>query len=274
MKAIKTLMSNRMLKLMTVLLLLPVSQGFSVFGQSPARPAKSAKVVAPVQPEALEEKLARIAAANGLDKRLFQSLIYAESAFRPNARSGKGAGCLTQLMPATARRYGLQVDGRVDERFTNIDKCLSAGAQYLSFLLNQFHGDVRLALAGYNAGEGAVFKFGNRVPPYRETVQYVEKISALYYGQTGHGVALAFNQPLAQVWVNQLYQSWRPPVALTVAVKPASGLPPPEPQAGGNKLPAVPMQIESAPKKPVVTRVQLPEPNVRLRTESLTFQQR
>ena len=261
------------LKVMTVLLLLPVTPGFSVFGQSPARPAKSIKVAASVQPESLEDKLARFARANGLDKRLLQALVYAESAFRPNAKSYKGAGCLTQLMPATARRFGLQVDARVDERFTNIDKCLSAGAQYLAFLLNQFNGDVRLALAGYNAGEGAVFKFGNRVPPYRETVQYVEKISALYYGQPGHGVALAFNQPLAQVWVNQLYQSWHPPVALTAAVNPASRWPT-APEASGKKVSAPSLQTETAPKKPVVTRVQLPEPNVRLRTESLTFQQR
>ena len=105
-------------------------------------------------------------------------------------------------------------------------------------------------------------------------MQYVEKISALYYGQPGHGVALAYNQPLAQEWVKQLYKSWRPPVTLTALVKPVPAQSQPQPEAGGKKVAAPSTQIQTAPKKPVVTRVQLPEPNVRLRTESLTFQER
>ena len=76
-------------------------------------------------------------------------------------------------MPATARRFG--VTSIFDPR-QNIE----GGARYMRFLLNLFEGDVRLALAGYNAGEGAVKKYGHRVPPYRETQEYVRRISARY----------------------------------------------------------------------------------------------
>ena len=156
--------------------------------------------------ETVDEKVVRYAAENGIPERLFRSLIFAESANRAQAFSPKGAACYTQLMPATARRFGLQVDStrRIDERW-NVDKCLSAGAKYLNWLLRTFGGDTRLALAGYNAGEGAVMKFGNRVPPYKETVQYVEKILYYYTGQRGHGISAAYNQNLAQSWVNQFY---------------------------------------------------------------------
>lgn len=150
--------------------------------------------VAPVV-EDIASKVKRIAYEEKLDLRLFQALISQESNGRMNAVSNKGAACMTQLMPATARRLGLAVNGTVDERY-NPDKCLRAGARYLRFLLDTFK-DVRLALAGYNAGEGAVIRFGNRIPPYKETIQYVEKISYRYFGQVGHGTAFAWNMPLA-----------------------------------------------------------------------------
>jgi soluble lytic murein transglycosylase-like protein len=78
-----------------------------------------------------------------------------------------------QLMPATARRFG--VTSIYDPR-QNID----AGVRYMRWLLDTFHGDVVLALAGYNAGEGAVMKYGNNIPPYRETQEYVRRITARY----------------------------------------------------------------------------------------------
>lgn len=221
--------------------------------------------------ETIEQKIARISSNYRLDPRLFHSLIYAESTFKMNAYSPKGAGCLTQLMPATARRFGLIVNSQQDERFSNVEKCLTAGAQYLAFLLNTFKGDVRLALAGYNAGEGAVMKYGWRIPPFRETVQYVEKICALYYGQSGHGVAMAYNQPLAQSWTNSLYQNWRVRRTNQVfAVKQQipQAITSDQNNAGNN---SAEVEEKTVPKKTVVTRVKVPEPNTRLRTESLSF---
>jgi soluble lytic murein transglycosylase-like protein len=113
------------------------------------------------------------AARNGVDPRLIISVMRQESGFNPRARSYKGACGLMQLMPATARRFGVT---KIFDPAENIE----GGARYLRFLLDMFAGDVELALAGYNAGEGAVVGAGYRVPRYRETQTYVRSISARY----------------------------------------------------------------------------------------------
>ncbi len=114
----------------------------------------------------------RTARKYGLDPQLLHAVIRAESAYDPGAVSPKGAVGLMQLLPATARRYGV-----VDLRDPKAN--LEAGARYLKDLLKQF-GDVKLALAAYNAGEAAVQKYGNRVPPYRETRRYVARVMQFY----------------------------------------------------------------------------------------------
>jgi soluble lytic murein transglycosylase-like protein len=96
-----------------------------------------------------------------------------ESHFNTHAVSPKGARGLMQLMPGTAARFGVR---RPHDAAQNI----SGGTRYLRELLNRFNNRVDLVLASYNAGEGAVAKFGNRVPPYRETRNYVKKISYRY----------------------------------------------------------------------------------------------
>ena len=96
-----------------------------------------------------------------------------ESAFKRYAKSHKGASGLMQLMPATARRLGVT---DIYDRKQNIE----GGVKYMRMLLNMFSGDLNLALAGYNAGEGAVMKYGYQIPPYRETQDYVRRISARY----------------------------------------------------------------------------------------------
>lgn len=109
---------------------------------------------------------------NAVDPLLLYSIMHQESTFKRNALSPKGASGLMQLMPFTARRFGVS---KIWDPQQNIE----GGARYMRFLLDQF-GDVQLALAGYNAGEGAVMKYGNRVPPYRETQEYVRRISKRY----------------------------------------------------------------------------------------------
>jgi soluble lytic murein transglycosylase-like protein len=110
---------------------------------------------------------------NSVDPLLLYSIMHQESTFKPRALSNKGASGLMQLMPGTARRFG--VSSIWDPR-QNVE----GGARYMRFLLNMFSGDVNLALAGYNAGEGAVMKYGNRIPPYNETQEYVRRISKRY----------------------------------------------------------------------------------------------
>lgn len=109
----------------------------------------------------------------GIDPLLIYAQMHQESSFKINATSHKGASGLMQLMPATARRFGVT---RIYDPQQNID----AGIRYMRWLLDTFNGDVVLALAGYNAGEGAVMKYGWNVPPYRETQEYVRRISARY----------------------------------------------------------------------------------------------
>jgi len=108
-----------------------------------------------------------------VDPLLIYSQMHQESSFNLRATSNKGASGLMQLMPATARRFG--VTSIYDPR-QNID----AGVRYMRWLLDTFGGDVVLALAGYNAGEGAVMKYGGNVPPYRETQEYVRRITSRY----------------------------------------------------------------------------------------------
>jgi soluble lytic murein transglycosylase-like protein len=109
---------------------------------------------------------------NAVDPVLLYSIMHQESTFKQGAISPKGARGLMQLMPPTARRFGVT-------NIFNPKQNIEGGARYMRFLLDLFK-DVNLALAGYNAGEGAVMKFGNRVPPYRETQEYVRRISNRY----------------------------------------------------------------------------------------------
>lgn len=109
----------------------------------------------------------------GIDPLLIYAQMHQESAFKLKALSHKGASGLMQLMPPTARRFG--VTDIYDPR-QNID----AGVKYMRWLLNKFDGDVNLALAGYNAGEGAVMRYGNTIPPFNETREYVRRITNRY----------------------------------------------------------------------------------------------
>jgi len=117
------------------------------------------------------------AAARNLNLRpaLLHAVVLAESAYDPRAKSRAGAVGLMQLMPETAQRYGVSERGRWDP-----EQNLRAGARYLQDLLKEFKFDLSLALAAYNAGENAVKKYGNSIPPYPETQQYVRKVLSYY----------------------------------------------------------------------------------------------
>ncbi|HKO62855.1 MAG TPA: lytic transglycosylase domain-containing protein [Pyrinomonadaceae bacterium] len=115
----------------------------------------------------------------GVDPRFIHAVIKQESRYKNKAVSHVGAQGLMQLMPATAKRFG---NKDPYDSASNIE----AGTKYLKWLLKRFNGDVKLALAGYNAGEGAVDKYDG-IPPYNETQNYVKKIVA-NYGKTYHPV--------------------------------------------------------------------------------------
>ena len=143
---------------------------------------------------------------NGIDPLLLYSIMHQESSFKSHAISPKGARGLMQLMPGTAVRFG--VTNIFDPR-QNIE----GGARYVRFLLDRFDGDVNLTLAGYNAGEGAVEKYGWRVPPYAETQEYVRRISRRYSVLRDPNAALY----AARVSTAQLAQlQGKQPVPLTI----------------------------------------------------------
>jgi soluble lytic murein transglycosylase-like protein len=104
---------------------------------------------------------------------LVHAVITAESSYNPDAISKAGAVGLMQLMPETAKQYG--VSNRRDPK-----QSIYGGSRYLNYLLKLFNNDLVLALAAYNAGEGAVKKYGNKIPPYKETQNYVNKVIDYY----------------------------------------------------------------------------------------------
>jgi hypothetical protein len=113
------------------------------------------------------------ARAHGVDAALVHAVITAESGYNPRAYSKAGATGLMQLMPATAARYGVR---NIWDPVENIQ----GGVRYLRDLITLFNGNLELAVAAYNAGENAVIRHGNRIPPYAETAHYVPKVLGFY----------------------------------------------------------------------------------------------
>ena len=117
-----------------------------------------------------------------VDFELLQAMIVAESGFDHLAVSPKGAIGLMQLMPDTAKRFGVNADKSksVELKLRDPKTNINAGAKYLRTLINMFPGKLELAIASYNAGEGAVQKYGNKIPPYKETQNYVSTVIQTY----------------------------------------------------------------------------------------------
>lgn len=137
-------------------------------------------------PGQLSPLIRHAARQNGIDPALIEAVAFVESRFDERARSPKGALGLMQLMPATATRLG--VSDPLDAR-----QNLAGGARYLRELLDRF-GSLRLALAAYNAGEGAVERYGNAIPPFKETAAYVPKVMEHYAESQRQPEALAVSE--------------------------------------------------------------------------------
>ena len=129
---------------------------------------------------AFDHIIQQAAQQHGVSEGLIKAVMHTESGFNVNARSPVGAQGLMQLMPATARRFN--VSNAYDPH-----ENIMAGAKYLAWLLKRFNGNTSLALAGYNAGEGNVAKYGG-VPPFRETQDYVRRVTSRYSNLYASGV--------------------------------------------------------------------------------------
>jgi len=132
--------------------------------------------------KAVRHHMRDAAKTHRIDFELLQALIVAESGFDPLAVSPKGAIGLMQLMPDTAKRVGVNADKKnsVEQKLRDPKTNINAGAKYLRMLINMFPGQMELAIASYNAGEGAVQKYGNKIPPYKETQNYVKTVVQTY----------------------------------------------------------------------------------------------
>ena len=132
--------------------------------------------------KAVKHLLKDASLAHGIDYELLQALIATESGFDTFAVSPKGAVGLMQLMPPTAERYGVKADKQtpIEKKLTDPKTNIKAGASYLRDLIKMFPGQLELAVAAYNAGEGAVQRAGNKIPNYPETKNYVKTVMQLY----------------------------------------------------------------------------------------------
>jgi soluble lytic murein transglycosylase-like protein len=132
--------------------------------------------------KAVKHLLREASATHGIDYELLQALIATESGFNTQAVSPKGAVGLMQLIPPTAERYGVRAskDSTVHKKLTDPKTNIRAGSSYLSDLIAMFPGQLELAIAAYNAGEGAVQRAGNKIPNYPETKNYVKTVMQLY----------------------------------------------------------------------------------------------
>lgn len=129
----------------------------------------------------IRKALEQAAQRHGLDYALLHAVAHAESGFDTHAVSPKGAVGLMQLMPATGSQYGVPgTDDTLQANLRKLDLNVDAGSRYLRALLDRYDGNLELALAAYNAGEGAVQRAGNRIPDYAETRNYVSRIMAAY----------------------------------------------------------------------------------------------
>lgn len=153
-----------------LLLALPVPESVGKT-KTPAEPHSGQSLVIPAKAAGLAGMIESVAKSVSIAPQLIHAVISAESNYEARAVSPRGAIGLMQLMPATAKRFG------VKDPFAERDN-VYGGASYLKWLMGYFNGDIELVLAAYNAGEQAVVKAGHKVPQYPETQAYVRRIMA------------------------------------------------------------------------------------------------
>ena len=162
-----------------------------VIPESPVAPVVEPEASKSAPPTSFDEAVDRIAAQQSVHPRLIHSVIKVESNYNPRAVSPKGAQGLMQLIPSTARRFG------VADSFNPMEN-IQGGAKYLKYLLDLYNNDYALALAAYNAGEAAVSKYGG-VPPFKETQNYLhlvaDQLKKLNKAAEGAGQAQPVTQP-------------------------------------------------------------------------------
>jgi soluble lytic murein transglycosylase-like protein len=162
------------------------TQGVQPVSAAPPVPGVPSKLLAffDISPsyKLVKHHLQEAANKLSIDYELLQALIVTESGFSATAVSPKGAVGLMQIMPATAERYGLVGDPKnsIEQKLTDPKTNIRIGTRYLSDLIRMFPGQLDLAVASYNAGEGAVQKAGNRIPNFKETQAYVKNVLQLY----------------------------------------------------------------------------------------------
>ncbi len=146
-----------------------------VWRSGPSKPKKGGYSLAKMQQNRsrLTPLIEKVAKEVRLHPGLLHAMVWVESAYNPQAVSKKGAQGLMQLMPETASRYGVMDSYDPQQN-------LEGGARYLRDLLVEFQYDIKLALAAYNAGENAVKRYGNEIPPFPETIDYVDKVLGEY----------------------------------------------------------------------------------------------
>ncbi len=214
-----------------------------------AVPAGKSKLLAyfDVSPnfKAVKHHMRESAQIYNLDFELLQALIATESGFDTNAVSPKGAVGLMQLMPPTAQRYGVSGDAKtpIEKKLTDPKINIRAGSRYLRDLINMFPGKLELALASYNAGEGAVQRYGNKIPPFKETQNYVVTVMQIY-NQLKPPAAIALRQQQAQ-------QEGQQPNRVRMEFPNAPAQAAPGQIAGrGNMVPPLTGSVGSQPAKP------------------------
>jgi soluble lytic murein transglycosylase-like protein len=153
----------------------PIKRSLSTSGASPLFTNVSYKrhTFSGVNKARYDELIEDAAQRHNIDAKLLHAVIQTESAYNPSAISSAGAAGLMQLMPATAQRFGVY-----DRR--DPDQNVEGGTKYLKHLIGLFGPRLDLAIAAYNAGENAVMRHNNTIPPYRETQDYVRQVLALY----------------------------------------------------------------------------------------------
>jgi len=183
--------------------------------------------------KAVKHLLKDAAQMHGIDYELLQALIATESGFDTFAVSPKGAVGLMQLMPPTAERYGVKADKKtpIEKKLTDPKTNIKAGASYLRDLIKMFPGQLELAVAAYNAGEGAVQRAGNKIPNYPETKNYVKTVMQLYDHLKPPGVVLEARKTSGRIRMEMMGgNAGRSNMPTLLVAMPAEQLIFPEPQ--------------------------------------------